>query len=294
MKFPCLIVKSYLEYATLVDDEKRPEKGDVVPVCPSLDLPEADHAAVAPLPIPLANHLYRYFLRKSGASTSDSRSLLLQELTEARESIYLYLDGYVRNLGMDVPYNRKFSTELLRRFLAPYTPSKREIPPSTYNTWLERGLIRHTSKGQPTPDSGAALAIVRMLIKGTKVFPDSLSSEEPPWWCYVQESPSSPIRQMPITCLYQLLPSALLWTPWAGASWDPAWLLLGKCFGAIRFAGAHAEQGRTVYEVTLDDLIRWKPEVAGFSLPGPFAQDALQALARLTLIHLTYRRMIYT
>jgi hypothetical protein len=263
-------------------------------VCSSHDLPEADYAAVAPLPIPLANHLYRYFLRKSGLSVSETRFLFLQKLAEVRTYVYLHLDDSVCNLGMDVPYNRKFSTELLRRFLAPYTPSKREIPPSTYNTWLQRGLIRHSAKGQPIPDSGAALAIARMLVGGTKVFPDSLSPDEPPWWCYVQQSPSSPIRQMPITSLSQLPPSTILWTPWAGASWDPAWLLLSSACGAIRFAGARTVHGHAFYEVTLDDLLNWKPEFAVLSVSGPFAEDALQALACLTLIYLVQERMSQT
>jgi hypothetical protein len=260
-------------------------------VCPPLDLPETAYAAVAPLPIPLANHLYRYFLRKSRASESDVWFLFLQKLIKVRKDVYLHLDDAVCNIGTDIPHNRKFTTEFLRRFLAPYTPSKREIPSKTYNTWLEMGLVRHSSKGQPIPDSGAALAIVRMLIDETKVFPRSLSSDEPLWWCYVQESPSSPVKQMPITCLSQLPPSAILWTPWAGASWDPTWLLLGKGLGAIRFAEACTEQRCTVYKVTLDNLLGWKPEFADLFVPGPFAKDILQALARLTLIHLAQERM---
>lgn len=257
-----------------------------------MSLPTHFYTQIAPLPVPLGEHVYRYFLRKSKESHADTEKLFLQQINEIRESVFLYMDSFVRNRDKPAPHHLTFSPEWIRRSLAPYTPDKKEIPAKTYNHWLSVGLMRHSAKGQPIPDSGAALAVVRMMIEGTKVFPRSMPPDEPAWWCCAQKAPESSVKQLPITDIPSLPAHALLWTPWAGASWDPAWLLLGESSGAIRFAGVQMVRGNIQYTLSLDELLVWKPAFSSLYIPGPFETNVFQALARLALMHLAQGRIL--
>jgi hypothetical protein len=259
-------------------------------------LPEAMYAEVAPLPVPMAQHLYSSFIKSSPDPLNDS-SYFWEELQEKRRSVYAYMDSFVRNRDGQLPHHLRYTTQWLRENLGHYTPGKQPIPPKTFNHWVKNGFIRNTRKGQPTPDSGAAVYIMRMMVKGTKLLYDSLPTDVAPWVCFAQDAPGSQPCCVPINEIEQLShPAALLWTPWAGAAWDPHWMLLsnvleGKYFGAIRFAHAEAMHGETFYMVSPEDIISWLPGYTNLFDAGPFTVDKLQRIARVALTDLAVGRV---
>lgn len=257
-------------------------------------LPEELYAEVAPLPIPLATHLFLYIQSRAQSrdSLDDVMTQFLQEVAEKRRDTYLVMDSFVRNREYSQsPRHLRFSTQWIRTTLGQYSPDKKEIPSKTFNHWLSVGFIRSERKGQPTPDSSAALCALRMIIEGKKLLPHSMSRDEPPWWCYALASPSGVIRRVPITEIPRLPPQTLLWTPWPGASWDATWLLVGDYLGAIRFAGVQYRNGQMQYNVSIDDILLWRPDLAGLYRGGLFKSDEIQALARIALVGLAYGRI---
>lgn len=263
----------------------------------SVVLPETLYAEVAPLPIPMAQHLYQYWINKLSTDHSDvDPSNFLLEIQEKRQFVYTYMDSFVRNREHDQsPRRLRYSTQWLRETLGQYTPNKKPIPSKTFDHWVANNLIRNTRKGQPTPDSGAALCIVRMIIEGTKLMPGSMPADTPPWVCYAQDSIDGQRYRVPITEIKLLSPATLLWTPWPGAAWDSHWRLIsnplmGEYFGAIRFAKAVTIHGETYYNVSKDDIVSWIPEFAAL-FKSLFTEDERQAIARLALVHLAQDRV---
>ena len=260
-------------------------------------LPRELYAEVAPLSLPAAEHLYRHFKRAKFDDTD-----FLEELAEKREAIFLNMDSFVRNRDTSTsPHHLTFSPEWIRIEFGLYSPNKRPVPSNTYNDWLKAGWIRHLSKGQPAPDWVAALGILRMCIQGTQLIAGIIPDDEPSWWCYVQESRIGPIRQIPIPEIPELPPNAFVWTRWPGAVWDQnhAWYYLGSHIGAARFARAYMEHGHLQYQVTLDDLMQWIPNVfqrwivrfIGLYVPGRFEKAFIQALAHIIIVYLAQERM---
>ncbi len=259
-------------------------------------LPEALYAEVAPLPVPMAQHLYSTFLKSLDPSLDDP-SFFLETFQEKRRSVYAYMDSFVRNRDGQLPHHLRYTTQWLRENLGQYAPDKQPIPPKTFNHWVKNGFIRNTRKGQPTPDSGAAVYIMRMMIKGTKLLYDSLPADVAPWVCFAQDAPDKQPYCVPITGIEQLSRAAtLLWTSWAGAAWDPHWMPLsnvleGKYFGAIRFAHAETLHDETYYRVSQEEILSWLPGYASQFGPGPFTVDKLQRLARVALTDLAVGRV---
>ena len=260
-------------------------------------LPKELYAAVAPLPVPLAEHLFSYWLDKHAYNELDVQSQCLAEIAEKRQHVYLYMDSFVRNREKaSSPRHLRFSTLWIRMTMGRYTPNKQEIPAKTFNHWIGAGFIRNTKKGQPTPESAAALLLLRMLIEGKKLLPHSMSRDEPAWWCYAQADPHSAPYQIPLSDIGHLLPQTLLWTPWPGAAWDPAWYLVsdpaqGAYYGAIRFAGIQSIRGQLSYTLSLDQVMDWEPAAANIYRSGSFMADEKQALIRLVLVHLAGERL---
>lgn len=260
---------------------------------------------VAPLSLPLARHLYRYWIHvhdgDSAINEQEAQDLFLSDVQEKREHVYFVMDGFVRNHHEQdhLPHRMRYSTQWLRETLGTYTPNAEPIPSKTFNHWVSMGLVRNSRKGIPTPDSGAALCIMRMSIQGTKVLPHEIPAHELPWWCYAQEDVHAEIRIIPMNNISQFPPKTLIWTRWAGATWgddDQEWMLLsneaGSTFsGAIRFAGVTNRHGKTYYQITRKDLIAWRPELGRVLSTGPFLDDEIQAFARVALVQLAQTRI---
>jgi hypothetical protein len=268
------------------------------PFMPLPILPTTLYAEVAPLPPPLADHLYTYWVKqkKKDMSTKKNNSierkpLFLREVAEKRRDVYLCMDSFVRNRDdSSSPYGVRFSTQWMRQELGRYTPTRKPISPKTWEYWLAAGFVRSERKGCPAPDPSAALYIVRMMLKGKYVLRGSMNAHET-WWCYAQESPEQELRCISMAEIAHLHPHTLLWTPWPGASWDARWVLIGKDQGAIRFAGAKSIEGTIYYDVAWEDIALWKPDLAQTYKQGKFPEDQLQALARYALTQLAEERI---
>ncbi len=101
---------------------------------------------------------------------------------------------------------------------------------------------------------------------------------------------------VPIPCPMPLpadLPlTALLWTPWVGAAWDPHWLKIGNDLGAIRWAGAVSEHQCVRWTISQQELQRWDPEAAALTIDLPADAEALaHTLAQLALFRLARTRL---
>ena len=93
-------------------------------------LPEALYAEVAPLPVPMAQHLYSTFLKSLDPSLDDP-SFFLETFQEKRRSVYAYMDSFVRNRDGQLPHHLRYTTQWLRENLGQYAPDKQPIPPKT-------------------------------------------------------------------------------------------------------------------------------------------------------------------
>nr|WP_242527382.1 hypothetical protein [Ktedonosporobacter rubrisoli] len=101
--------------------------------------------------------------------------------------------------------------------------------------------MRFREHGIPDPSNAAAVFIYRLLVQDQRkgFLPTSMAPEEPDWWCWRQSGPDDKWIPCPIPLPTDLPPETVLWTPWAGASWEASWLLVGQDRRAIRFAGTH-------------------------------------------------------
>lgn len=248
-------------------------------------VPSAFYADIAPLPIPLVNHLFQSYLRRF-ESSHDALYTMLQEIEEKRRQTYLYMDSFVRNRKTsDAPHELRFTPQWIRETLGLYHPDKRPIHRNTYNHWQQAGFIRreNNEKGKPEPDDAAALFILRMLLPGQrKILPDSMDPAEV-WYCAVQQAPGEPISNIPISELGNQPRHAIAFTPWSGATWR-GWQSVGRDQGAISFAGMRQEEDSTHYHLSIDDILLWRPDLGRYYHPKRGRHnDSVQALARLAL-----------
>lgn len=250
------------------------------------------YAEMAPLPAPLADHLFRYWQRHH--RTQDVLYQLVKEVREKQRYAYVFLDSYVRNREKSSPRELRLSTELVRTTLGLYTPQKRPIPPKTFTYWIDSGYIRMKSKGYPEPDSAAALVVLRLLMETKSLLPSEPMNPEETWWCYAQSGPDEAIQAVPLSAVEDLPPYTLLWTGWAGAAWSEShtWMPIGDGFGAIRFTKPAITRPRQhSYELTA--LLRWKPDLEAQYQPQPGCElDMVNALEHLALVHLACNRVV--
>jgi hypothetical protein len=197
------------------------------------------------------------------------------------------MDDFVRNRYEPVAPDLRLSTEWLLKELAAYDP-KQTMPDSTFKNWQKRGIIRMEAWGKPQPSNAAAVLMIRMLDRQKEhIFPDVLSAEEPDYWCYVKETPSSLLEVIPVSQLSLLPPAAIVWTAWAGATWESRWHLIGEAethIGAIRFAGTKPVKDHQWWAIDLPTLNLWDTKVASLYIPFPGHHDRqMENLATLVL-----------
>lgn len=191
-----------------------------------------------------------------------------------------------------------WSTSYLIQKLTEFTPGKTlkknsPLSAETLSHWRKAGLLRYRAKNTPDHHSGAALLTLRRMVGNRErrwlpSYRNTSFVQEPLWWCWKQESLSSPILPCAVPLPDDLPSSALLWTEWQGAAWDPGWLSVGN-LGCCRWAGSKEESQfpGLLWDITLDDLIsRWSVQFLD-NFYGQALQATpltLQTLATLALL----------
>lgn len=270
------------------------------------EIPACSLPDFAPLPSPFVQHLL------------DTLKLTPEELQRQvrsfRQSISTYMEPYVRiQIEQRYPANQAkgkldpsqedlgITTGWLMKAITANSPGKRRIPLQTISSWHKRGLLRYRQWGLPDFSSAAALLIMRMLhyyVRGW--LPSTMDAQEPHWWCWRQDSPDAPVIRCPYPLPDNLPASTLLWTPWSGAAWEPAWVSVGA-WGAMRWTGFPGRAtGRATF--TRDMLAQWDTELAALYEPIPIPSffgssdqrvnsAMLHSLATAALLRLAHGRL---
>jgi len=254
------------------------------------ELPPSLLPALAPLSRPMVKHLLVRMARKHPQVKEVAHwDTLLEQTDLKRRDAFFYMNSYI--LSQDDPH---ITTAWLLETLSIYSPGQKRVPSSNISHWAGRGVLRIPTHGRPEPDSVAALLIARMLDPGERNFlPEDVKEEEPHWWCYAQTLQGTTFP-CPLPLPGDLPASTLLWTPWAGAAWNPYWLKVGEDLGAIRFAGATLRQGRVEWQVTQRDLEQWTPHLAPQSIVSDNAQEGLRNQVRTTVASLALLQLATT
>jgi hypothetical protein len=222
----------------------------------------------APLPGPFIEHLVHSMLQRNETfSLPEAIDRALLELREKRWVSYQFMNPFVRMYlkGGIKGSIESFSTAWFLNNLSINSPGKKKVPQANLTWWQKQGLLRYREHGIPEPDSAAAFYINRLiLIEKRKGFlPSQMTDSEPDWWCWKQCHPQSVPEPCPVPLPPDLEKGTLLWTQWAGASWNKSWLLCGRDSGAIRFAGVTRSpmDGNVRWHVSAEDLAGWEPKV---------------------------------
>jgi hypothetical protein len=190
------------------------------------------------------------------------------------------------------------STNWLIDQLAQASPHDHRLSPETISRWRDQNLLCYQGRNKPNQDNAAALLIVRMLTdtkKITRWLPNTtITKEEPLWWCWRQDSPTSPVIPCPIPLPEDIPSHALLWTNWLGASWQEEWLSVGK-LGAARWAGTlfNTEKKSLLWDISEEALQQWDPEISPFShgVLSDIAPLTMHTLSTLALLRLATSRL---
>jgi len=152
--------------------------------------PNTIYPLLAPLPIPIAEHLFERFGSRNLAP-SVAWNMLLGEIERSREVAFRYMDPFV--------ITGEFSSGWMLNTLTLNSKDKKPVPPSTFSNWHQRGLLRYEQHGLSDRDSAAALFITRLIDLGErKWLPAKMDMEEPLWWCWRQDSPTHPAIPCPV------------------------------------------------------------------------------------------------
>jgi len=256
-------------------------------------VPQSLYPLYAPLPIPIFEHLLVRLQRKLHIPDVQLWDILIQEVAQKRQTVFYYMDPFVRlEQEKNTP---RITTGWLLETLSIYSPESRPVPRPTLSYWARTGRVRYAKEGRPVPGSAAALLIARLIDTGERNFlPDSISEQEPAWWCTAETpSPDKHIFSHPAPHVEDLAPATVLWTQWAGAAWDQDWIQIrdskGYAVGAIRFAGISVQGNSRRWQVTLEDIRSWAPDVAALAFSQD--EDVVQLLATLTLRRLAVSRI---
>ncbi len=258
---------------------------------------------LAPLPIPTVLHLFKWqrkYLKKYARALAPEELdqaawfLLEEKVREKRDAVSTLMNPLTQ--AEQLSREPGLSTAWLLQALSAHMPGQQPVPSQTLSLWRERKLLRYREWGRPDAESAAALLLARMVDERIRNWlPTTIGEAEPHWWCWRQDTP----EMVPIPCPTPLpadLPlSALLWTPWVGATWDRHWLKIGTGRGAIRWAGAVSEQRCVRWTISQQEIQRWDPEVAALTIDLPADAEALShTLAQLALFRLARTRLHFS
>lgn len=256
---------------------------------------------LAPLPLPMAEHLLEYQNRlyRISPPLRLSPEEALEQFTQEYETTWNSVEQQIKSSRCKVyeliecekktiSGERQLSTESILKMLA---TTKGTVTTQTLSRWRENGLLRYQRWNEPDSDSIAALLISSMIDGRQRGWlPPGINQDEPYWWCWRQDQPDAPVESCSIPFPDDLPPSALLWTPWCGAAWSPTWLKVGK-IGAIRWAGTHIQDGKLLWAVNQEDLQHWVPEIMSLGSGLDVTPEILHILANVALLNLTRSRL---
>lgn len=258
----------------------------------------------APLPGPIVQHLLlgrrrRHYIAAPPILVSDFEQetgyaqaewdQLLQEVRVARQDVYTYMDAFIQRNAL--------STSWLLRALKDATPGSKEEPKeareeisqSTLEEWKDRGLISYRGRNQPDIHQVAALLIARLVDRRVRNWlPTKMTLDEARSWCWRQDAPNLATVPCPLPLPEDLPKATLLVTPWAGQAWDPPWRRINS-MGAAQWAGIREENGQVRWDITLEEIHLWYPQLATLDmLHLEVVTDILHGLADIALIHLAF------
>jgi hypothetical protein len=215
---------------------------------------------------------------------------LLQEVRVARQYVYLRMDPLVRRGAV--------TTKWLLQALAQATPQKSEgeqreiINYSTLKEWKDRRLISYSERNLPNLHHAATLLIARIVDWRVRNWlPTEMTVVEGQAWCWRQDMPGRTVVPCSLPLPEDLPKSALLVSAWPGMGWDPPWQRMNS-LGAARWAKVSRHNQRELWDITLEDLRLWDPQVVALEmLRIQEAPDMLQTLADIALIRLAFTRL---
>lgn len=231
---------------------------------------------IAPFSPTLATHSFRrryqneishypaVFNQKDAAATFNQIwQQYLDDMRKARSTIIEELDTIVDLDKAQTPRKKIVNSTWLRKRLSATsteTDPTRMISAETISRCVSNGVLRKEGREILNPESAASLCIARTLDERERNWLPSVVPQEEEWWyCWSQETPTSPILPCPYPSIpVNMLPSTLLFTRWAGASWsEPAWLRIGY-LGAITFVGLIWENRYLTNNLSFTDLDVWE------------------------------------
>ncbi len=245
----------------------------------------------APLPV-----LTSAFERETGYAQAEWNRLL-QEVRVARQDVYMRMDSLVQRNALSTSW-------LLQALMEAFPPKEGEVPDeelgearqsisqSTLKEWKERGLISYQERNRPDAHQAAVLLITRMVDQRMRNWlPTSMTSDEGRSWCWRQDAPHLAPVPCPLPIPNDFGKAALLMTTWLGRAWDPHWQRING-LGAARWTKVTKQNQQECWNITVEDLHYWDPQVAALHVPQmERTADIFQKLADIALIRLAFTRL---
>lgn len=181
----------------------------------------------------------------------------LSDFRTARQRIVEEIDGVVLLDKYRSIRKKELNPAWFRSRLSIESPSHRTISADAVDAFIKGGALRKYSRGAYEPESMAAVILCRHLnkIRERSWLPSEVPQDEEWYWVWCQENPDAPLRPCPYPNFPDWLsPASLVFTRWAGASWNNvAWIRFGS-LGAISFAGMLQVYQQNPSILTLEEL----------------------------------------
>lgn len=225
---------------------------------------------LAPLSLPMVDFLARQRSERIPLvatnledQISSIRSAFHDTWTNVIERVWALLPQVYTVLLPAIRENRVTSEWVAETMMA-FTPRKEEpFTAQALSRWRAKGLLHYDQKDRPNIDNVAALLTLRLLDTDGKKYwhPKTIQEDESMWYCFRQDSPTSPILPCPTNPLPTDIPkNALLYTNYQLARFQPDWLAFGE-YGCVRWAGTTREDGRLLWDLDIEDMRLWEQNI---------------------------------